>query len=218
METPLYTALLCIQGTLGNSVTPQLRAVSLDIDEENYELLVYFYYDGELTEELDELFSIVLLEVDTYTEHDYFIRDSIYSLKVPEKIPVRGKFAFLRYESILPKFKKENRTFLLQEWPPIPVFCLDMQEALLGKVTPALRHVSVGMDIEKKKLIAHFIYDGEISEREFNLATAAIQESRKSFPEYEMDSLIERVDFPNRMPHRGDRLAYWRREITTNGM
>lgn len=212
METPLYNALLSLQEGLGNSVTPQLRAIPLNIDEINHELLPCFYYDGALTHELIELTNDILEEVDTYTEQIYFCRDSTLRLDFPEKIPVKGIFAFLRYERTLPEFKKENREFWRNEFP-FAAFRLDMQEALLEKVTPALRHVSVGMNVSEKKLISQFTYDGEISERDFNLATSAIQESRCTFLDYEMDSYIERIDFPNEMSFQGTRLAYSRQEI-----
>lgn len=213
METPLENTLLSIQEALCNSVTPQLRAVSLSIDKENFEFLPFFYYDGILTDELIELTGVVLAETDTFTGEVYFCRDSILRLDYPEKIPVKGTFAFLRYEPDLPEFKKKNRNFLRNEFVPFAIFRLDMQEALLGKVTPALRNVSVGMNSEEKKLIAHFIYDGEISDRDFTLASAAIRESGCSFPDHEIESHIERVDFPNEMFPLGERLAYWRQEV-----
>jgi hypothetical protein len=162
---------------------------------------------------LIELTSELLTEVDTNSMQHYLIRDEILSLEFPEKIPIRGKLAYLRYEPALPELKKENRNFLfLQNTPPEVVFRLDMQEALLGKVTPSLRHVSIGANPDQKKLTAHFIYDGEISALNYKLATAAIQESKISFPDYEIDSLIERIDFPNELPIRGTWLAYWRQE------
>ena len=99
-----------------------------------------------------------------------------------------------------------------EDFPHQAIFRLDMQEALLGKVTKALRHVSVDVEPGNKKLIAQFIYDGEISELNLKLANSAIRDSRISFTEYEIDSTIERVDYPNRMQYRGKWLAYHRQE------
>lgn len=213
MLPPIYYTLLSLQGALINAVTPQLRAVMVDIDPVNHEWLPCFFYDGELTEELLMLTSCILVEVETNTVKRYYCRETILRLDFPEKIPIRGKLAFLRKEPILPEFKREDRKFLLKDAVPHAVFRLDMQEALLGKVTPALRHVSVGMNPDEKRLVAHFIYDGEISQEDFQLATAAIEESRGSFPDYEMDSFIERVDFPNEKNIRGTWAAYMRQEF-----
>ena len=70
------------------------------------------------------------------------------------------------------------------ELKPVVVMVLDMQDALLGKVTPNLRLVSVNVDVEQKILKYCFIYDGEISEENFQLATQAVQEAGDSFPDF----------------------------------
>jgi hypothetical protein len=207
---PIYYALLCVQSALVNAVAPQLRAVTVGIDEIEKKVVLYFFYDGEITEELYETASLV----GTDTNHPYYRNsEHIVRLDYPKKIPIFGKLAFLRKESHLPHLIKENRSFLLAEFRPLSVYCLDMQEALLGKITPALRHVSVGIDIAQKKLIPHFIYDGKVSEDDRNLAIAAIQESRISFPEYEIGSWVERLDFPSKISVHDARAAYYRQEF-----
>lgn len=216
MLSHIYDTLLSLQQALGNCVTPTLRAVTVDIDEKKRKFFFCFYYDREniYDYELEDLVSVLLVEIDTCTEQGYLQEHELVQLDYPKKIPTHGSFAFLRYELTLPEIKRENRLFLLDEnFPHQAIFRLDMQEALLGKVTKTLRHVSVGVDIDKKKLIADFIYDGKISELDYKLATAAIQESRISFPDFEMVSSIERIDFPKDFQCReGNRLAYWRQE------
>jgi hypothetical protein len=211
MSSHIYYALLCLQSGLSNHVIPQLRAVTAHLDDKRQAVVASFFYDCKITEELIEECGEALEEV--YVGDYTGCIEEIIQLNYPKEIPIHGKLAYLRYESILPEFKKENRSFLLKgTYPPLAVYRLDMQEALLGKVTPALRHVSVGADPGQKKLIVHFIYDGEISELDQRLATAAIQESRISLPDYELDSVIERVDFPNKYKIRGKCLAYCRHE------
>jgi hypothetical protein len=207
MLSHTYYTLLSLQSGLGGNVIPQLRAVALALDEKMQTIVPSFFYDCEITQELVEQCWDILEEVDDVDPEE------LLQIKYPNKIPIHGKLVYLRYEPVLPELKKENRSFLLKEdYPPLAVYRLDMQEALLGKVTPALRFVSVGADPDQKKLIAHFIYDGEVSELDQRLATAAIQESRISLPDYEMDSVIERVDFPNDYTMRGKRQAYWKHE------
>ncbi len=213
MGSAVYETLLSVQRCLANTVTPELRAVTIALDEKNYEFFPRFFCDGKITPELADHYSIVITEIDTCTKQICFCHDEISQLDFPELIPIFGRLAFLRYEPNLPKLRKENRAFLLKQgFLPQAVFLLDMQEALLGKVTPSLRYVGVKIEPEQKKLIADFIYDGEISERDYSLAKAAVEESRISFPDYEMDALIKRVDFPYKIVHRADRLAYWRQE------
>jgi hypothetical protein len=153
-------------------------------------------------------------DVDTCSDELVYSGYELIELDSSKPIPVADGFAYLRYEKILPKFERESYGFLLREkdYPYHAVFRLDMQQALLGRVTPALRHVSVSADPAKKKLIAHFIYDGEISELNHQLATAAIFDSRASLPDFEMGSFIERIDYPNEMHFHGQMLAYCRQE------
>ncbi len=209
-----YDLLFQLRGSLLNSVAPTLRAVTADVDVKTREIYIYFFYDGEISDELFELASVASVTIDLDPAGHYRFSDEIATrLDFPQPIPVRGKLAFLRKEPVLPEFKKEDRIFLLQHTQPLIVLLLDVQEALLGKVTPALRQVSVGIDSSQKLLKFYFFYDGPISEEDFNLATLAIKESCGSFPDYQVDAHIERADFPAEVCPEGCRAAYWRYEI-----
>ena len=210
MIPPLEYLLLSIQRALANAVTPELRAVAVELDKQNGKALLYFFYDKEITERLTEIASIVCAEVDLpeYSNYEHVIR-----LDFPQPIPVHGRLAFLRKEPILPRYVKIDRSYLLQQTRPLSVLSLDMQEALLGKVTPSLRLVTVGVDSDAKLLKFQFVYDGKISEEDSSLANAAIQEASGSFPEYKIDSRIERIDSPEEPSGYGQRAVYLRREI-----
>jgi hypothetical protein len=200
-----------MQSALLNTISPQLRAVSVDIDGVKQEIATFFYYNGEVTDELFDMASLASTEAVSLS--GYFVRDHILRLDFPEQIPVQGRFAFLRKEPNLPDYKKENRAFLLLNGaPPVAVLLLDMQEALLGKVTPALRLVTVGVNSDQKELEFRFIYDGNISEEEFELANSAIREASISFPGYRANTQIERVDSPQNFSANGKRAAYLRRD------
>ena len=210
MFPPIYDALLGIQAALGNSVAPQLRAVTLDVEKN--ELFFFFFYDGEVTDELFELASCAVTEVDIHPPQD-FTHQHIVRLDCPETIPIKGKLAFLRKEQNSPEYKKESRVFLLKETLPIVVLLLDMQEALLGKVTPSLRHVAARIDPEKKQLAWYFTYDENMSDEDVALATAAMKEASVSFPGYQVDSYIDKIDSSVKFNSRGKRAAYMREEF-----
>ncbi len=212
MQFPIYYVLLSVQTALENAITPQLRAVTVDLDEKKRELLVCFFYHGEITEELRTLSSVVMAEVDVNAKEHYSMYENSVQVDFPKKIPIQGRLVFLRNEPNLPQIEKENRNFLLKEWPPIAVFRLNMQEALLGRISPSLRLVSVGINEDQKQLISHFIYDGEISEEDMNMASSAINEASSFFPQYKINSSIERIDFPNQMLPRGTWAVYLRQE------
>lgn len=214
MLPPKYDLLFQLQGSLLNSVAPTLRAVTADVDIKAREIYLFFFYDGEVSYELFELASVASVTIDLDLPGHYTFPSEIATrLDFPKPIPIEGNLAFLRKEPSLPVFEKEDRKFLLEHTRPLIVLLLDVQESLLGKVTTALRQVSAGIDLDQKLLKFYFFYDGPISEEDFNLATLAIQESCRSFPDYQLDAHIERVDFPADMDAQGCTAVYWRFEI-----
>lgn len=206
MVFPMYEVLLSLQNAIGNGVTPELRAITAEITKKKDIHLFRFFYDAEITPELEDHVNYLLDDVDAANE--------LIQLNSSKQIPVQGELAFLHYEKVLPKFERKSHAFLRLEkdYPHHAIFRLDMQQALLGRVTPDLRHVSIDADPDKKKLMVHFIYDGEISELNLQLASAVIQDSRISFLDYEMESFVERIDYPNDFKPRYRCLAHWRQE------
>lgn len=208
-KPPVYYALLSLQTALGGSVTPQLRAVTVDVDKSMETVILFFFYDGEISEELHEISSLV----GTETEYPCYLNEEhVLRLDFPEKIPLRGKFAYLRKEPIPQRFEKEDRRFLMPEYIPLAVLRLDAQEALLGRVTPEMRHVSISIDEKKKELGIYFIFDGEISEENKRLAHAVIHETPKSFPDYEVSSRLVRIDYPKDYSSIGEQSVFRKRE------
>ena len=70
--TPLAYARLSIQKALLGVVTPSLRAVTIDVDEKKNKLFISFFYEGDITDELFDLASTAIAEVDVpgYCELD----------------------------------------------------------------------------------------------------------------------------------------------------
>jgi len=217
MHNPLhiYSALISLKTGLANMPTPQLRAVSIDFDHVTNQFIIFFFYDGEIAEKDLELAYLADTDTDCL---GYLNSCRIIRLDFPEPLPIKGKFAYLRKEPQLPAFQKENHAFLLKELPPLAVLVLSMQQALLGKITPSLRHVYVGIDANKKQLEAGLTYHGAISEEDENLANIAAKEACLPFPDYKMEVSIKRSDFPNNIhdvhPHSSSEKmgVYWRYE------
>jgi len=94
--TPLAYARLSIQKALLGVVTPSLRAVTIDVDEKKNKLFISFFYEGDITDELFDLASTAIAEVDVpgYCELD----DQIQRLDSPAKIPIKGQLVYLRKE------------------------------------------------------------------------------------------------------------------------
>jgi hypothetical protein len=88
--------ILEIQRSLWDRVTPQIRAVSFTLTDE--EVVVYVYTDGEIPEEEKEDLDVIGAEVVAGMIDFRFIDVRIIRVDFPQKIPVQGELVFLRKE------------------------------------------------------------------------------------------------------------------------
>jgi hypothetical protein len=91
-------AMLAIQNALLGVVTPQLRAVIVDYMSDTPHLFIRFYYDGEVTRDLIELWECAITEASADLGPDTTLDDGIVRLDYPQKIPFQGRYAYLRKE------------------------------------------------------------------------------------------------------------------------
>jgi hypothetical protein len=91
-------ALLAIQRALLDVVTPELRAVVVDVCKETHLLYIRFYYDGEVVEELVDLWQCAIKEARVDLGPDCVLDDRVERLDYPKEIPFRGRYAYLRKE------------------------------------------------------------------------------------------------------------------------
>jgi hypothetical protein len=94
---PLSYAKLAAQNALLGAVVHELRAVSIDIELKTKKFSVYFYYDGEISDELFDLASVAITEMSADLS-EYELDDHIERLDFPDKIPIRGHLVYLRKE------------------------------------------------------------------------------------------------------------------------
>lgn len=115
-------------------------------------------------------------------------------------------FLIAKKERILsPQHQKNNKDYPID----YPGAILNMNRALWGEVSPALRAVKVKWDQDVVYLF--YFYDGEISEEDNDSAQCVSAEFISSYPEYKLEEFILRVDYPKPIPKEGE-LVYKRRE------
>ncbi|MDP1609384.1 MAG: hypothetical protein Q8L98_08755 [Chlamydiales bacterium] len=213
-STLLYLMLSAGRALLGH-VAPSLRAFMIDFDETGM-IYTYFVYDQEINDFLFDLCTCTAAEIDLGAEYSetYRYNETIIHLSYPEKIPFKGHLVYLRYEPDLEGQypSVEYSQFHKKTDYLYPSLFLDMQHALLAKVTPALREVSMTINAEEKVIDLYFFYDGPISEQEHHLATLAARGGNRSFPDFLVRTFIERVDFPQRIFSKSERSVYVRYE------
>ncbi|PWU15455.1 MAG: hypothetical protein C5B45_02575 [Chlamydiae bacterium] len=93
-------ALLATQHALLSVVTPELRAVVIDVCKKEKLLYMCFYYEGEISEENLDLWQCAITEASDL-EPDCVLDDRIKRLDYPQEIPSRGRYAYLRKEPSL---------------------------------------------------------------------------------------------------------------------
>lgn len=207
MEFDQVYILLSVQRGLLDNISFFLRAVTLEYEEVKDLFILRFFYDHEVTEKLFDLSSCVTVEINPDTT-------SIVSrCDYPERIPIQGRLVYLRNEPISTVYKQESAIhFADASTPLIAVLLLAMQDALLGKVTPELRIVTISANSSMNELGFYFFYDGEISQKNMDLANSAIREASNLFPGYSVVKRILRVDYPEKIPDLGERVPYARYE------
>jgi len=220
-ESSIDYALLCIQGSLLDAVTPDLRAVVFDLYEDREYLFLRFYYDGDVSEEVIELWRSAITEASAGLKLEC-LDDLIERLDFPQPIPFLGLqgrggyLAFLRLESESPEIDPIRKLHLnaMEEDDPYPeaYALLAAGNALLGKVSSELRAVAVEVPPGSMLLNIYFFYDGEVLPEKIHLWKQAASEiSSCMHPKYLHVIKIIRIDFPQKIPPRG-RLAYFRKE------
>ncbi len=216
METfSIEYALLSVQSALLNVVTPELRAVVVDVCKENTLLYIRFYYDGKCSEELIDLWQCSITEASADFGPDTVLDDGVERLDYPKPIPCRGRCAYRRKETdVWDIYPNANSSACLGiEVYSVAYALLEVQKALLDVITAELRAVVVDVCKEERLLYIHIYYDGEVSKDLIDLWQYAIVKASADFgPDCVLDVGIERLDGSQKFPFRG-RLAYWSKEL-----
>jgi len=184
-------AVLAVQSALVDAVTFQLRAAIVDVYE--YELHLFFFYDGYIDEKLQDLLECASTEASTAFPPDFSLRSTIDRLDYPMPIPILGKLAYLRHE-------KMCRSAAL----------LAMSQALIGKISPNLRAAKINWNDSVIDLL--FYYHGEIAELEKDLANSVAVEFTERFPSYQINLEMIRSDYPHAISPVGE-WAYLKQEV-----
>ncbi len=201
-------ALLCTQSALLDVIATGLRAVVINVYKENRLFYIHFYYDGETSEELIDLWECAITESSANFGPDHFLDNGVERLDYPKVIPCNGVFAYLRKEA---NFSNHISTINVKI-TSIAYALLSIQSALLGVVTQELRSVMAGFCKEKKVLSINFYYDGEVFKDLIDLWESVIVKVGLDLETgYSLDGKVERVDFPKKI-HFLERYAYLRKE------
>ncbi len=143
-------ALLAIQRALLDAVTPELRAVVLDIDTEKRSLYMRCYYDGNISEQLIDLWECAISEAHAALGPDCFLDDGVERLDYPKKIPLRGIYAYLRKEGAASRPQSVAKAY-----KPIERELVDFKEKIGIFVSPVAHE-----QVDTSWGVIHYAEDG----------------------------------------------------------
>jgi len=214
MNDDLITALLSTQRALWGEITPNLRAVKVDVDAKNG-FLIDFYYDGAIDESIEDSAVCIAMEASCAFPPDVPGADREIRLDYPKEIPLDKHFVYLRNEDALPRVliheEKDRFTRQIANRHPRGIALLAALHALLGKVTPELRVATVDWDQSEAIFYFRLYYDHEISGKNIALAKEALDDFGNFLPEEKIsDVAFYRLDYPNPVPYKN--LVYQRKE------
>ncbi len=94
----LADVLLATQRALLGAVAHPLRAVLVEVDNKMKIICIHFYYDGHVSQDLIDLWHSAITEASAALDPNYDLDDRVERLDFPQKIPIRGYYAYLRKE------------------------------------------------------------------------------------------------------------------------
>ncbi len=200
LEEYTYSYLLsAAQMGLLYEVVPSIRGVAVDWQQKT--ILVYFYIDGEISEELREDCSCIGTEIVAhFTEAK--IDERIIRVDYPNVLPRHAYWVYLRYED-----KTVPQDVAVQDYKRID---LSVVYALLGKIRPSLR--GVALIEENQKMILFFYPDDEMGNKAKEYYEDIAEHVRKLNPQQEIVSRIERKAVTSPLPEYGLNWIYRRKE------
>lgn len=190
---------------LWGEVSLALRAVSIKWDQE--EIHLFFYYDGEISENDHESAECVGTEIiSDFPEHH--LEMDIIQLDYPKPIPYEGVLVYLRREKkCCVSIHCHNK---IPEANTRIHIIITTILALQGEIPPSLRAVRISWTDTEIHL--YFYYDKEINEDDSRSYKSVIDKMTSHFPSYKLKSDIIRCDYPKQIPQEVGETIYWRRE------
>lgn len=95
-------ALLSAQRALLGSVTPNLRVVTIKVDNQKKLVKVCFFYEGQISEEDFDTANTAMTEIISDFPSEYELEEHIERIDSPNPISIEGRIVFKRKEKFKP--------------------------------------------------------------------------------------------------------------------
>lgn len=210
---------------LTGEITPDIRAVMFSIlqEKESRTLTIYFYYDGEISDQRLEDYYCLPTEgnYEDYGYPRYWGDFKVEPIRrdYPNSIPEHEVLIYYRKEEKdLVGIQKYQQKMLASPFLDLggeyfnAHLKLVFQRAFLGLCSPNIRRVTLSW--EKKLVFIHFYYDGAISEENHESMKTFMKEFVKHLPEMKCYLRYYQMDYPQPIPF-SSLVVYARKEPST---
>jgi hypothetical protein len=204
--------ILEMQRALWGVVTPELRAVSVDLNEKEKIFHINFYYHKEVAEEIIDLWECATTETSAGLGVDYFTDYKIERLDYPNEIPNNGIIIYYRQEpKMLANIQKTFESIKCdypKEFFSASIRCI-MQKAILGNITFNIRQIAIQWWEELINI--HFYYDSSIEKKDHKNMYSICKNLFNELPYCYVRLLFFTLKEPINLPHHKE-LIYLRYE------
>lgn len=215
----LSDAIFATQRALLQSITPELRAVLVDLNNYDNIFCIHFYYDGKISENALDLWQCAITEASAGLELRYTLDNHIIRIDWPNEIPRfyeekkqkrrQETVVFWRKENISCNFQNLPFPEINSSWPLNAQGRFAVCKSLRGYVTFNLRAIVVNSS-QEEFLDISFYYEHTID--------PDVEIIKQIFADYWKSSLpvffhVVLCDLPQKIPVKnGDWFAFLRKE------
>jgi hypothetical protein len=189
---------LSLQYTLAASllgeVPDELRAAAARLEDQTVH--ISFFFNDEITEKIIDDLDAATAGVEVKVPRIMYGEPRFERIEFPKPLPSDvGIYAFSR-DTLIP------RQFLRSD---IPHYSLKGQvavcsrEALLGRIPPRLRAAGYKLDESEKRVVLKFTLNGDPSESDRALLSAAISQVSEDFQELRIEGLFDPKPYPQKI-------------------
>lgn len=210
-----YFDLIVLYSLLGK-IRPNLRSMHIFYNEIKSTCYFWFYFDGEIAD-VDRKIARGIADNIVSAAGFTHLEIAIDRIDYPQKLPSIGHNYYQKDESdydeektLREKFKEKKlwrdlATNQLVQYshrvPSLNNFFDCIRSALLREITSHLRAIQFEADQIKGKIYLWFYFEKEISEEDLKRVNSIIKKT--SDCKYSIEKYIERLDFPAKIPSRG---------------
>lgn len=142
--------LLACQSALLNEVTPSLRGLA--VEWSSLTLIMYFYHDGPMTDDLEQDYSCIATEV-VANYCDAFLKEKFIQLDFPKPFPEHKHWVYKRNEGA---YQNENESLPVSNNP-----YLVAQKVLLGKIPNSVKAIALEVKPNEVRFLFYVTSDSK---------------------------------------------------------